>query len=159
DERAYKLQFNRGMDATNRRDGEQAVAAFTEALRVAPNDTAIADAYNGRGLALHLLKDRPDEALADYNEAVAYNPNHADAFNNRALIDWSKKELGQMLRDAERQIQLVPNHRHAYNTRGLYYLEKKDYDRAVQDFTRATELYPTDATAYNSLGYALILKR
>jgi len=155
DERQFRVEFSRGIDAFNRREFTPAEEALTAALRVAPTDAAVADAYNARGMS-RLLAGRIDAALADFNESIAYGPDHPDAFNNRAIAYLQRRDLDPVLRDADRQIQIDPGHKNAYNTRGLYHLNRQDYPRAEADFRLAIEKDRNSVLAWNNLGLTLI---
>jgi tetratricopeptide (TPR) repeat protein len=66
-----------------------AIAALTEALRLAPNHVL---AYNARGYARLLLK-QAEEAVADFNKAIELNPNYANAYRNRSA---ARRQLGDV---------------------------------------------------------------
>jgi len=66
--------FNQGVAALNREDFEQAIACFSEAIRL---DPTFAKAYHNRGLA-HDFTGEHDKAIADYTEAIRLNPKDPD---------------------------------------------------------------------------------
>ena len=99
-------------------------------------------------------------ALASYNRALAVQPNHADALNNRGN---TLKELGRLdeaLASYNRALTAQPNNAGALNNRGVTLLLLKRLDEAVASFERAATLRPDYAEAHYNRGNALYeLKR
>jgi tetratricopeptide (TPR) repeat protein len=60
---------------------DKAIANFSEAIRLHPDD---ASAFNSRGNA-YAHKGNLYRAIADYNEAIRLKPNYASAFCNRGI--------------------------------------------------------------------------
>jgi tetratricopeptide (TPR) repeat protein len=73
--------FDRALLSQSRGEYDNAIADYTEALRLNPNYAA---AYNNRGSAYD-DKGMPDRAIEDYTAALRINPNHANARNNLEL--------------------------------------------------------------------------
>ena len=65
-------------------DHDQAIADYTEVLRLDPKD---AQAYSGRS-ETYLSAEKYDLALKDYNTALSLNPNDAQAHTGRAWALW-----------------------------------------------------------------------
>src|SRR6202035_3713353 len=61
---------------------DQAVADFTEAIRLNPK---LSEAYAGRGFA-YLRKGEPQKAITDLTEAIRLDANSQDAYYNRGLV-------------------------------------------------------------------------
>jgi tetratricopeptide (TPR) repeat protein len=70
--------FNRGSTLLDRQEYESAIADFTEAIRLDPNNAA---AYNNRGVAYYYKGDI-DKAIAGYEAALRIDPNYTLARNN-----------------------------------------------------------------------------
>jgi tetratricopeptide (TPR) repeat protein/V8-like Glu-specific endopeptidase len=93
-------------------------------------------------------------ALADYDRAIALNPNYAAAYNNRGNLKYQKLNNPQgALADYDRVIALNPNYAGAYNNRGnLKYQKLNNPQGALADYDRAITLNPNYAEAYNNRG-------
>jgi tetratricopeptide (TPR) repeat protein len=94
------------------------------------------------------------EALADYDRAIALNPNYANAYYNRGLLKVLKLNDPQgALADFDQVITLNPNLAEAYVNRGfLKRNELNDFQGALTDYNRAIALNPNDDLAYNNRG-------
>ncbi|MEB3151352.1 MAG: tetratricopeptide repeat-containing serine protease family protein, partial [Sphaerospermopsis sp.] len=79
--------FALGLDKQNKGDNRGAIVAYTEAIKINPNDAL---AYYNRGIARDDLGDKQG-AIDDYNQAIKINPNYANAYNNRGIV---RNDLG-----------------------------------------------------------------
>ncbi len=109
--------------------------------------------YKGRGNAKYAKQDL-DGAIADYDRAIALNPNGADAYYNRGLAKRTKQDLDGAIADFDRAIALNPNDPDAYYNRGNAKRAKEDLDGAIADYGRTIALDPNYAPAYNNRGKA-----
>jgi tetratricopeptide (TPR) repeat protein/V8-like Glu-specific endopeptidase len=93
-------------------------------------------------------------ALADYDRAIALNPNYAEAYYNRGNLQDDKLNNPQgALADYNRAIAINPNLADAYYNRGVLKQEKLNNSQgAFADYDRAIALNPNDAKAYNNRG-------
>ena len=71
--------FNRGSAFATKGDHNRAIADFTKAIEITPQN---ADLFYSRGL-VHRAKGEISEAIADYTRAIELNPRHAAAYNSR----------------------------------------------------------------------------
>jgi len=139
---------HRGLAYQLKRDLDRAIADFSEAIRIDPqNDIA----YYNRGLCYNVRADY-DRAIADYNEAIRINPKQTKAYISRANTYVSKGEFDRAIADFDEQIRLNPKAAYAYDDRGLAWKEKKEYDRAISDFNEAIRLDPKHSHAYRLRG-------
>lgn len=86
------------------RDAE-AITAYTEALRLSPND---AESYRDRALSRWKL-EQVDLALADVDRAIQLNPGDAFAYALRGGIQNARGATAQAQQDIQRARQLDPN--------------------------------------------------
>jgi len=137
-----------------RRILEQAVADFTQAIRLDPNN---ANFYIERGSTYSGMGDF-DRTIADYTQAIRLNPNNATAYSNRGLTYSEIGDLDRAITDFNEAIRLDPNYDSAYDGRGGVYLFKREYDKAIADYSRVIQLNPNFAEAYETRGIAYLFK-
>lgn len=92
------------------------------------------------------------EAIKDFDQAIALNPKNADAYYNRGLTYNSLKQYTQALKDYTRAIQLNPGNALVYFNRGVNYSALQQYDQALKDFNRGIQINPGNALAYFNRG-------
>jgi tetratricopeptide (TPR) repeat protein len=105
-----------------------------------------ANAYNEVG--------EPDRAIADYNQAIRINPNHAGSFSNRGVAHTRKGNYDRAIEDYDQAIRIKPTYVDAFTNRGVAYARKGDYDRAIQDYDEAIRLDDHSANAFYARGNA-----
>jgi tetratricopeptide (TPR) repeat protein len=135
-----KSYFDSGKTLHSRGDYVTAIADYTEAIRLNPNDAAT---YNNRGNAYYSKGDYY-QAIADYTQAIRLNPNDAAAYNNRGNAYANKGDYYQAIADYTQAVRLDPNDANAYFGRGLAYYSKKYYDRAIADYEQAVRIDPNN---------------
>ena len=88
----------------------------------------------------YLLKQKPEDAIAAYDQAIRLQPDLSIAYNNRGTV---KGELGRYeaaIADFDEAIRLNPNDAKAYNNRGTAKSALGQMNEARQDFERARDL-------------------
>ena len=105
---------------------------FTANLAVAYNNRG--NAYNAKGLY--------DQAISDFNQAIALTPDDAVAYNGRGLAYYYKKLYDQAIADHTKAITLKPDYAVAYYNRGNAYYSKGLRDQAIADLRAALNLNP-----------------
>jgi tetratricopeptide (TPR) repeat protein len=119
----------------------------TSSYTGAPSYTrAVAHDFINSGLA-YLNKADYDQAISDFGQAIALNPDSAVVHYARGLAYRAKADFDQAIADFNRATEIDPTDAHAYENRGLAYLMKADYDRAIADYSEAIRLNPKDAAA------------
>jgi tetratricopeptide (TPR) repeat protein len=139
--------FNSGNANKNKGLYDQAIADYTQAIRLDPNYAAV---YNNRGNAYDDKGDN-DRAIADYTQAIRLDPNYASAYYGRGNAYYMKKDYDRAIADYTQAIRLDPNDAKAYYNRGATYYDQKDYDRAIADFEAALKINPNYENAKKSL--------
>ncbi len=124
---------------------------FREVIEKNPNSWM---AHNNLGQEL-VNKDRIDEALAHYYEALRYKMDSVRIRNNLGDALIRQREINQALIHLNEALQLNPNYAPAYNNLGLASLEQGKIDEAAGYFLKAVQFRPVLVEAYNNLGIAL----
>ena len=142
--------FIRGNEKKGLGDYKGAIADYTQAIRLKPDD---ADAYLNRGIAKARLGQH-FAAIADYDTAIRLKPDFAVAYYNRGN---AKAELGQhfaAIADYDMAIRLKPDYAFAYYRRGVAKARLGQHFAAIADFNTAIRLKPDFAFAYCRRGVA-----
>ena len=121
-----------------------AVASFTEALKLAPQD---AEAYRTRA-ASHLELGRLQEALADVEQSLRIDPADVEAYRVRGRVAWTLNEHPQAIADFERVLAADPQDGDAYYRRGLACEASGEHVQAVADFSQAIHCEPDRSDYY-----------
>jgi tetratricopeptide (TPR) repeat protein len=141
---------NRGNARADAGAAAEAIADFTESIKLRPNDAA---SHADRGRARLTLGDIPG-AIADYSEGLRLTPDSASFLVvGRGHARFVKGDLPDAIADFTEAIRLNPKSASAYNRRGLAYRRTGDLARAIDDYTKAITLNRTYALAYNNRGY------
>jgi TolB-like protein/Flp pilus assembly protein TadD len=110
-----------------------------------------------------LVADAFDRADAFYQQALARDPNFAEAAAglayNRLMRHWfvsplSPRELEEVKSIIDHALVVAPNSPEAHVARGVFfYWAHRQYDDALAEFNRALELQPNNALAQQFLGW------
>ena len=110
-----------------------------------------------------LVADAFDRADAFYQQALARDPNFAEAAAglaySRLMRHWfvsplSPRELEEVKSIIDHALAVAPNSPEAHVARGVFfYWAHRQYDDAVAEFNRALELQPNNALAQQFLGW------
>jgi tetratricopeptide (TPR) repeat protein len=76
------------------------------------------------------------QAIAAYSQALALNPEYAEAFNNRAYTYMRMQEYAPALKDLDQALRIRPDYVHALMNRGdihNYYFQQ-DRQKAIADY-------------------------
>ena len=105
------------------------------------------------------MKGQYDQAISQYNQAIAINPTFANAYISRGIAyAQSKGQYDQALSDFSKAIEISPQFAKAYKDRGIAYYKKGQYDQAITDYSKAIELNPRFADAYSNRAVAYYSK-
>jgi pentatricopeptide repeat protein len=129
---------------------EEAAGHFRASLEVEPK----AEIYSDLGFIMARL-GRSDEALADYREALALDPDCASAHFNLAV---SFVQAGRFGEAESHYRKALPGRPTAETHNGLGYVLVRQgrADEAIAEFRKAIDASPTFTPAYNNLADALV---
>jgi tetratricopeptide (TPR) repeat protein len=116
------------------------------------NPAAVAHVDNGN---VFFDQGEYDDAIAEYTEALAIDPNYAAAYDSRGDAYLDKAEYDLAIADYDQVIRLYPTEAIAYFGRAVAYYNKGDYKRAIAGYDEAIRLNPRDGLArtYRGLAY------
>jgi tetratricopeptide (TPR) repeat protein/serine/threonine protein kinase len=145
-----RLQIKKGDDLCRKGRFDQAMMAYSAALRIDPKYPS---AHFKRGFAA-AEKGALDEALADYNQAIKLDPRDALAHANRGLVRSLKNDQAGAVVDFDAAIKLNPNVAIAFNGRGFVRARQGQLDLAIADYDEAIRLDDHYAIAYSNRAMA-----
>ncbi|MDE2937698.1 MAG: tetratricopeptide repeat protein [Chloroflexota bacterium] len=94
-----------------------------------------------------------DGAIADFDCAIAIDPDNVEAVVNRAVCKQDKDDHIGAIADWDRALELKPDDGGWYVNRGMVKEIIGDIDGAIADFSRAAELEPDYEVAYIARAY------
>ncbi len=115
-----------------------ALLILTAAAARAQTSTA-ARFHEHRGQARY-ASEKWEQAIADYDRALAIEPRNAAVFNARGLAWLAMNNYGLAIRDFNQAIKLAPDFAAAYANRGLARMKQKQNAKAARDFAKCIEL-------------------
>jgi tetratricopeptide (TPR) repeat protein len=110
---------HRGMEYTTQQQYPEAIADFSEALKLKPDDAGI---YERRAYVEMKTNDY-DKALADYSEALRLKPNEVRYYLLRSYIYETKDDIKSSMADTEKALKLDPGNEEAKSRKAR--LEKR----------------------------------
>jgi tetratricopeptide (TPR) repeat protein len=145
-----EVYMRRGRIWDVRGKNKQAIADFTEAIRLEPRNK---EAFILRGGAW--TENECERAIADYSEAIDLDPKDGMIHYNRG-VKWAEmKDFDKAIADYTEAILLDPNN--GWNSRTIFcransWSKKKEYDKAIADYSESIRLDPTFWLGFNARG-------
>jgi len=127
-------------------------ALWTDVIRQYPG--RVFDAYNNRGRFYYLEAGRLDDALADFDQALALNPMAEYVHLDKGIVLARMERADSALISFDRALKLKPDLVEARNNRGGMLLQKGDVPAAIADFSEAIRMKPAFRDAYANRGIA-----
>jgi tetratricopeptide (TPR) repeat protein len=149
--------FAVGQSFVTQSDFATATTLIEEAVNLLPDFATIPDdfdldaAYFRLGW-LYQVTEQDHQAIANYAQAIALNPQDAEAFNNRGIVYYDLGEREKAINDFEQAIALNPQYGEAFYNRGIVYYGLGEDEKAIAGFAQAIVLNPQDAEAFYNRG-------
>jgi len=128
---------------------EAAVDALTKAIDIEKKLGDKAD----EGLAVQALlfraalTDDPKRKLADFNEALRFNPESSEVLRSRGQILIAQGKFKEALADFQAAIKVEPTNAQSHAQAGLALMALNNLEEALKSFTTAIELEPRELPA------------
>ncbi len=145
--------YHLGRALTERRQLDEAITAYQQAVRLRPNYAA---AHCDLGMVL-AWKNRLDAALEACQTAVRLEPNLARAHFNLGFVLLRKNQLDAAIAAFHKATDLDPDFFDAYTFLGRALLKKGRPKEALAACQAALRLKPNNVAAYDYLGNALLM--
>ena len=125
--------------------------------KAAPAETSAnsgdAASHTARGQTLSRA-GKTEEALAEYDKAIAINPHHAEALYSRGLLYQSQKQHQPAIDDFTSANGLTPQRAEPLLARAISYLAVDKVKEAVADLDEAAQADPQNAQTWTTRGLA-----
>jgi predicted TPR repeat methyltransferase len=95
-------------------------------------------------------------AIKNYQKAIKYKPDYADAYNNLGNACRNNGDLEAAVTHYKKALSISPDSSEFHNNIGVYFQHKRNYNQAAESFPRAIALNPKYVNAYNSLGAVMM---
>jgi tetratricopeptide (TPR) repeat protein len=135
--------YQRGEDLQRQKEYEQAIAQYTEALRIDPR---YSKAYLKRG-QIHRLRGEAELALRDFTAVLEIEPREVEALLQRADTLLAGNRLDEAIADYRLCLRFRPTSVWARSRLASVYQRQTQYEDALAQWTEIIRLRPTDATA------------
>ena len=122
---------NKGVKLAQAGAYEEAIAEFTKAIQLSPNDARI---YNDRGCVYHKMNRFP-EAIEDFSKAIEIAPKDYAGYSGRGVVLVAQNQNDAALVDLNKALELKPDDAPTLRFRASAYHGLKQYDLAIQDYT------------------------
>ena len=128
--------FESGMAAYINKDYSASIDKFTESIERGDTSYRV---WVSRGAA-QLRAERIDQAIADFDRAIAKSPDHARAYHLRALAYDKSGQWDLALADLDSAIGLDPEYGAAYLSRAMVFDKVGRDEEALEDRQMVTHL-------------------
>ena len=146
-------------NASDRFFDTKLTASYWQALNeLATTNEERAQAHYNCGVAYSALRQF-EEAIEQYDSAIAYNPDDAKALNNRGVAKAALDRREEAIEDYDEAIRINPNYAVAYNCRGNAKGRLGRRTEAIEDYDAAIRINPDYVEAYKNRGLANIKLR
>ena len=112
-----------------------------------------AEAYTIRGIGKANLSDNQG-AIADYNQAIAINPQYASAYVNRGIVKYNVGDKQGAIAEYNQAVAINPQRADIYVFLGIAKSDLGDKQGAITEYSKAIAVYPQDYAAYRDRGLA-----
>lgn len=142
----YSAYYERGMKRLQKRQYDPAIADFTKAIALTPNNTW---AYVARGHAYAYKKDFV-RAFADQETAIRKEPTEV-TYTGRAMDLIEAGAYDRAIADLNEALRINAKYFFGYLRRGDAYLKKGEFSKAEADYQAALQIKPSDQGAKDGL--------
>ncbi len=135
---------------------EEALAYFSEAIRLSSKDTKVAcTARCNRGWAF-VGQKKFDPAIADLSEAIRLDPRNTEAHNKLGFALCQTGRLEEAFRHISEAIRLDPRLTDAHFNMAKIYEKQGKREESIASLSQVLRLKPDHAEAHNNMGVILV---
>jgi tetratricopeptide (TPR) repeat protein len=149
--RTASEEFAFGTEALKNEDVDEALARFSDAIRLDP-ENALAYYYRG---GILFGRNEFDRAFADFSKSIRLDPHSGRAFFARATIYTRRKDFDLAIADLSEAIRLEPENSFYLNNRAFVHRQQHEYELAIADYEDAIRLMPEHDAPAGGLAWIL----
>jgi tetratricopeptide (TPR) repeat protein len=149
---SYLVHNNLGSALNELGKYDEAIAHYTEALRIRPN---VAEPHYNLGTAL-ARQGKLRESISHYTEALRIEPGYAEACNNLGEVLRQQERYDEAISYYSKALQLRPDYPEAHSNLGIALAQQGKLKKAMAHFSEALRLQPDYAAAHFNLALALV---
>lgn len=127
---------------------KNSVTLWSSVISVIPSSSL---AYYNRGTE-YLELGSYDKAENDFNNAIKFRNDYAEAYNNLGFIYIKRNSHEKAITAFSKSLSIKPDYTKALINRGMAYRDCGDFRKAMADFNSIIENDPKNAQAYNNRG-------
>jgi tetratricopeptide (TPR) repeat protein len=150
----YRAYGNRGMALKRTNKPNEAIADFTEAIKI---DSSDGRSFFNRALTYASL-NKNLEALTDFNEAEKRDSNQVLIYSNRAQVKFLLNDTTGSEEDCFKTLQLDSLNIDAYNTLANISFGRKDYNTSEIYLNKTISINPQFSIGYKNRGTLYLLQ-
>jgi len=98
--------------------------------------------WNKRGIT-ELLMQHYKESKKDFQRAIHFDHEFADAYNNLGVISYLQKKYSGAVKEYEKAIKIRPDSASFYSNLGAAYFSEKEFENATLAYSQAVRLDPS----------------
>lgn len=147
----FVVHNNLGIVLARQGKTEEAIAHYTEALRISPYNANI---HCNLGVAF-AKQGKVQEAIAHYAEALRIEPDYVEAHNNLGVALAGQGKIDEAMAHYAEALRIDPHHSIAHYNLGVALGEQGKTEEAIAHLTEAIRIKPDYALAHHNLGIAL----
>jgi tetratricopeptide (TPR) repeat protein len=125
----------------------------------------LANEWFEKGLS-HTVGNDEDRGIREYTNALALNPDYAEAYHNRGIAYFNlgldtgdQGQFEQAVKDFRKVVVLKPGSYSAFFAQGAIYVYEEKYDKAIEELNKAVAMDPDQDVAYVGRGYIYIQEK
>lgn len=145
--------LSQGIDHYQKKEYEQAAAAFERALRLAPASSYATDTSHYLASAYQKLED-PEKAIAAYRSAIVRNPTRDDSYVKLGNLFFALDRKAEAEQAYGQAVTIDPSSVNLYSL-GEAQLANDHLPQAAETFGRVQYLSPNNTNGYYGLGRVL----
>ena len=150
---AFVAYDNLGGILWSRGKREEAIQQYKMSVAIHPDPRNLHDL----GIAL-LQTDKPDEAVADFQEAIKLSANPAPAYADLGTAYVQMGQIATGIKYIQKALQMMPDLAIGYYDLGNAYFQEKQLDLAIANWQKTLDLLPGLPSAHNNLANAFLLE-